>query len=519
MLSTTKASILALCLSHVVCAAYVNLHKRATAPPATINIPLLFGSSGRYIIPVGMSTGNVQNFNFTLSTSTGLTSVAGTGCTSCSQTGLYNQSASSSASSLGTSDNVSLANAAYRGSLIKEDCTMRTMNGSAWNYPNQTSKSLLVANNQNGPAFDDDVSGLLGLGTNRNVASSSTSGYSPAFDDTIYGQWLNRNPSQSQFSYGMEISAPIITPKNTSNPGPTVVPNPNAGQLHWLNPSQSSYDNNQVATTSVQSVSNATYASSSSQPDWTVSNAQDMVTTVDPYYTDIYFPLAQAQLLNQAIPGSTFEPTVSSQSFTLDQSVLVIDIGNGVCVSGIEGWQDQSVSQYILGALFLSQVYVIFNIAPNHTGAIVGGTVGGVAGLLLIAFAVLFFFRRRNHHVRELRTDMLAEEEHKFANTVEPYTVGGGGAVEGHRPTFISPPMSPTASSPLLEVEPRHEEVMPPAYEATEGSSTGGSRGEPPLMRTAKGEYIRPLSMQSSADGSTNVGSPSRPTFTSIPEA
>lgn len=54
----------------------------------------------------------------------------------------------------------------------------------------------------------------------------------------------------------------------------------------------------------------------------------------------------------------TFSVNINSQAFTLDQSILVVEMGNGLCYSGIEGWVDQSVQQYILGARFVSQVYV-----------------------------------------------------------------------------------------------------------------------------------------------------------------
>lgn len=53
----------------------------------------------------------------------------------------YNQSASTSAKSLDLSDEVSLVSGAFSGTVIKENCDMKTSNGSSWNYPNQTSRS------------------------------------------------------------------------------------------------------------------------------------------------------------------------------------------------------------------------------------------------------------------------------------------------------------------------------------------------------------------------------------------
>ncbi|KAI0932879.1 hypothetical protein AcW1_000129 [Taiwanofungus camphoratus] len=556
-----NAAFLTLCLSHAASAVHLNLYKRADAvtPPATINIPLFFDSNGRYIVPVGMSTGpNEQHFNFTLATSTGLTSVAGTGCGSCYQTNLYNLSESSTAKSLQGSDAVSLVDGAYNGSVIKEDCSMATA-GEPWNYPNQT---VIVAKTQdNGTVFGNGVSGVIGLGTNRNAAGgSSSSNYSAGFNDTIFGGWLGRNLEQSQFRYGMDINPPVAVPQSTSSGDANsnlqnATPKQDAGMLHWLSPDSSAYDTQQLAYKTAQSNSSVIYSTSSGQPDWTVqldgwtfrsggdvvSFQQEMVTTVDPYYTDIYMPFEQAQLLNNAISGSslqsnvstlgsqaqawkvscdaqfTFSVNINSQAFTLDQSILVVEMGNGLCYSGIEGWVDQSVQQYILGARFVSQVYVVFNItrdgtdsigfAPRavakkstHVGAIVGGAVGGVAGLLLIPIAVFFYLRSKQDRAL-LRQAAEMVEEHKAARAIEPYIIGSiEQTPQGSQ--FASPSQSPDFNSPLLprtHVE-HHDEVAPPSYES---SQTVGPEPPTPAVRE-KGQYVRPTM----PDAASSSGSP-----------
>ena len=54
-----------------------------------------------------------------------------------------------------------------------------------------------------------------------------------------------------------------------------------------------------------------------------------------------------------------------------------------------------------------------------------GGTVGGVAGLLLAGLAVFFYARSRRD--RAHLKDTVAEfEEHKVASTIQPFTLGAG---------------------------------------------------------------------------------------------
>ncbi|KZT68462.1 acid protease [Daedalea quercina L-15889] len=555
MSSSKKLACIAFCLAHVASAiSSLGITKRATtqAPaPTTIDIPLHFDGSGRYIIPVGMSSGaNQQNFNFTLATSTGLTSVAGVGCSSCSDISLYNQSASSTAQSLNGNDSVALVGGSFSGSVIKEDCSMSTT-GSAWVYNNQT---IVVAHSQqNGTVLGSGASGLLGLGTNRlssTQPNDSSSGYMASFSDSIFSRWLQNNADQESFQFGMDILPPVVTPTNSSGLATAAPTSTDAGTLHWLAPDTSKYNQSGLTYKDVQSNSSLVY-STGSQPDWTVLldgwkvssggdsfESQDQImVTVDPYYTDIYFPAKEAEFFNAVISGSSVQSGLSTlgsqsqawsvpcdtkvslsinindQTFTLDQSALVRQSSSGTCFSGVEGWTDSSIEQYIFGALFVSQVYLIFNVGRNGTdavgfapkvasrkgtkvGAIVGGTIGGVVGVLLVGIAAFFYLRSRQD--RAILKDTVAViEEHKVANTIQPFTLGAAAPRMG----------SPGVDVPLMT---HHEDdVPPPAYEASEvgGSPTIASGGP---MRMSKSEYVNPAPVQAVGEGSSRLSQPPR---------
>ena len=110
-------------------------------------------------------------------------------------------------------------------------------------------------------------------------------------------------------------------------------------------------------------------------------------------------------------------------------------------------------------------------------GAIVGGTVGGVAGVVALGLLAFFLIRRRQDNSFFRRAAEL-EEEHKVASTVEPFTLGGGGGLGGHHPSFSaagygvgggygagSPPTSPHAGVPLLDRDAGPLPQLPQSYE------------------------------------------------------
>lgn len=147
------------------------------------------------------------------------------------------------------------------------------------------------------------------------MATRTTSNFSANFDDTIFGEWLNRNMDQDIFQFGMDLNPPVATPTSTTGQAAVSPTSTNAGTLHWLQPDSSAYNTQKVAYKTVQSNSSVNYAGGS-QPDWsvaldgwslavgsdTVSSSEQMISAIDPYYTDIYFPTQQAQLISMLYP-------------------------------------------------------------------------------------------------------------------------------------------------------------------------------------------------------------------------
>ncbi|KAI0638835.1 acid protease [Trametes polyzona] len=540
------------------CASYA----LAFTPPQRLNIPLLLSPGGRPMMGVGMSSGQVQNFNFTFTTSLGYTAVASKKCSDCSDTPLYDISLSSSARALNGQSALSLGSGSFKGSLMKEDCTIYISNGSTWAYPNQT-VVLMDSQDQTSP-FEQSVSGLLGLGTLKKPTTAA--GFSAGFDDGLYGQYYLRNPDASNFTFGLDLKPSPVIPGNGSSlrigPGAASLADSNVGTVHWLQPDQSVYKADQVQWRPAQDSITSGYLANNTQPDLTVqldgwtakvgsesaSFQQPILVNVDPYYPGIYMPMQQAQLIHATIPGSQltsmstipgqtkawtvpcntqvqFTVLIGQQGFTVDQSILVVDQGDGECVSLIEGFTDSSVTQYIFGQTFISQLYLIFNIPKDGTsivgfapravsspksrdiGAIVGGTVGGVAGVVALGLLAFFLIRRRQDDSFFRRAAEL-EEEHKVASTVEPYTLGA----HAHTPALPGSPPPAMADAPLLGVPHPHMHhdggVAPPSYEEASESGLSSPRG---YARDSKMAYRRDTMITTSAG--SPPASPSEPQF------
>ena len=67
------------------------------------------------------------------------------------------------------------------------------------------------------------------------------------------------------------------------------------------------------------------------------------------------------QTVSWEVPCDTavqFTVNIGSQQFTVDQSLLVQKQSDGTCISIIEGFVDGSVTQYIFGQTWNSQLYV-----------------------------------------------------------------------------------------------------------------------------------------------------------------
>ncbi|RDX51497.1 acid protease [Lentinus brumalis] len=509
------------------CAAYASA---AFIPPTRLDVPVLLGAGGRPILGVGMGTegvGQLQHFNFTLTTSLGYSSVANKGGNGFTDTPTYDLSLSPNAKSLSGKPAMALGAGNFSGSLMKENCSLSTNQGVSWAYTNQT--VVLMNSQTQGSPFENGVSGLLGLGPIKKPTTAA--GFPATFDDGIYGQYYIRNPEATNFTFGMALKPSPVIPGNGSSltipPGSKSLADSDVGTIHWLQPDTSAYQEDKLQWTGVQSSVSGGYLSGNEQPEFTVQldgwsakigsnnvgSSGGILVNVDPYYSGIYMPASQARLIHDAIPGSEqvskstisgqtvswevpcnsnvqFTVAINGQQFTVDQSLIVVNQGDGTCISLIEGFTDSAVTQYIFGQNWLSQLYVIFNIpkdgnaalafAPRSVsstksrdiGAIVGGTVGGVAGVIGLGLLAFYFIRRRQDHSFFKRAVEL-EEEHKVASTVEPYTFGA--AASDNRPMsyavsgYTTPPVSPNV--PLLNQDAGH--LPPPSYE--EASETGGS--------------------------------------------
>ncbi|EKM59995.1 uncharacterized protein PHACADRAFT_138388 [Phanerochaete carnosa HHB-10118-sp] len=482
----SRRLVYALFCAHVASAVRLGFFgKRDTsALPQRLTIPLAFDSQGRYVAAVTMGSSNQQHFNFAMTTQNGLTYVAGTQCSTCNGVALYNQSQSPSAQALSTDTTVPLLGQTANSTIIKEDCMLRTVNGTQWDYPNQT--IIVVTQPAQGQLAQassaqvgDELSGLIGLGTNKNVTSTGNSTiYQAQFEDSIFGQFLQGNPSMVNFTFGMRLGKPLNIPRGNGSANSAVSTAGDPGTLDWLQPDESAYDQSKLQVLSAGTPqAPAPFANASG--DWyvsldgwvlasgndQVSNSKSVVATVDPLYTEMYLPQDQAQLIHDAIPGSNLRPDLSSlgslseawtvpcnstfsygivvgnQVFTVDESTLVLQQPDGTCVSGIEAWTDSTQSQYVFGARFLSTLYLIFNVprqggntlgfAPltankksNHVGAIVGGVIGGVAFLALAGFAIFFFVYRhrgRAHRITAARYDSGQEIEKPQDGSVNPF--------------------------------------------------------------------------------------------------
>ncbi|THH05766.1 hypothetical protein EW145_g4556 [Phellinidium pouzarii] len=323
------------------------LYKR-DAPLVTIDIPLTVNSHQRYVVGVSMSSSpDPQKSKFAMAANTGYSAVAGTACNGCDGVPTYNASASPSVQAWPGSENITVGAASIVGPLIKENCSLHEVNGSAWQYPNQT----------------------------RTLANGAVGD----FLDTIYGQWLLQKPTHSNFTFGMALQPPTFTSDDDAG---------NGGVLHWTLPDSSAYVGD--VTWNIANVSSASAdapaSSGGSEPvansdlelpesDWaiemdgwaistsgtTVSNSNTSQAIIEPFLPDIYFPQSQAALFYSAIPSAaqisslidgaqawsipcnaklSVAFTFSGQSFPVDETQLIGKQSNGTCIGIVKAWPD-----------------------------------------------------------------------------------------------------------------------------------------------------------------------------------
>lgn len=200
-----------------------------------------------------------------------------------------------------------------------------------------------------------------------------------------------------------------------------------------------------------------------------LSSKGKIVADLDPLYTGIYIPQDQAEVIHASIPGATLKQGISTlgnlsmsytvpcdtqlsfgivigqQTFILDQSTLIVKMSNGECVSSLEAWTNPFMTSYMFGARFASQLYLVFSVNNNGTQsigfaplptsskssldvkAVVGGTVGGAA-LLVLTIIGAFFLRR--YYRRTAHTGVTVVPPHMTEREEDPKSPGAGWHVE-----------------------------------------------------------------------------------------
>jgi len=291
-----------------------------------------------------------------------------------------------------------------------------------------------------------------------------------------------------------------------------------------------------------------------------LSNTHSVSAFVEPLHPNIYLPATEARLIHAAINGAqvsqqystlgsasqawtipcnsqyTFGFTLGSQTFILNTKDLILDQGGGTCVSAIEALTDTNQSNYIVGARFISTVYLIFNVPRNgnpslgfspretpksksNVGPIVGGVIAGVGGLMILGLAAWYYLRKR---LDRNRGPFEIDDPDKPVQhlDVEPYTVGApvsalgvgyGGAQTQQVPNSLSMPNSPHVQ-PLL-VQDDQDVVAPPSYEEA-SSSSGRTTVTNEFPRDVKGgaraaRHAPSRLSQSTVEPSTVAGSSS----------
>ncbi|KAJ4473178.1 aspartic peptidase domain-containing protein [Lentinula aciculospora] len=384
--------------------------------PDTLFVPLTFDSNGRYTVNISLPASSSKNesFTFALSTSTGYSSVAGQECSSCGGGPTY---AIPSSIQTGTVQNVSVLDGGVAGPVINQTCNLQLQNGSSWSWIDQ---SFIVANQSNS-LFSSDISGIMGIGTNSREGS---------FNDTPMAFWLANNPSQTNFSYGLDLNSPNDNSSSLND----------AGTLHWLSPDENSYEGDIVWKTLISSNStNSVNADSFVEMDgWNfqghginISAYTGLLTVVDPLFNDLVFPQNQARAIYGTISGSSRQDTLSATtvytlpcdtqlqltlifgtvSVTLTEAQLVQNLGNSTCLGVLQEWTSENVTQYLLGSSFISNIYLIFQGSDSGSSfgfanrkssssslsaaSIAGVVLGSLAFIIMAVIATILFLRWR----------------------------------------------------------------------------------------------------------------------------
>ncbi|KDQ07192.1 hypothetical protein BOTBODRAFT_39028 [Botryobasidium botryosum FD-172 SS1] len=406
--------------------------KRDDSAPWSGQVPKIVSLTGvgdsQFAAQVNMGVDSAaQSFNLTLSSTIAYTVVAGTNCSSCvtDNANLYNPAKSTTYQTYGSGiTNVSLGTGAVAGDSAKEACGLKTSNGTFWNYANQT---IIIATGSDSAATPTPFtggSGIVGLGLTG----------VPNLADSLLGQQFMLHPNRSTVNVGFAL-------------GSDSAQGSNAGQMHVLAPDPNSYQGD-ISLVNVASVNAGQKPPNLASADWAVPVTQwvfsnggggsanspaAFVAIPEISLPSIYVPATAAPTIYALIANSTqsgvdgnstvwsvpcsskfsFSATIGGVSFTATEKDLVLNNGTG-CVSAIRSWADPSMGTYIFGSKFLQNAYIVFSASSsgmaasqvgwatrasggssNHTGAIVGGVIGGLAGLALLIGGIFMFMRWR----------------------------------------------------------------------------------------------------------------------------
>ncbi|KAF9039524.1 acid protease [Hymenopellis radicata] len=454
---------------HVVFGSKRGLLDRRAQGVQPVRIPLNVNDVRQYSLNLAMSSGaNVQNLPFSISTSTGYTMVAGNTCDSCGVQS-YDPSASSSVQETSNTGQVSLWSSATSGNLVKEDCQLTRANGSPWAYANQ---SIIVANQSQTIVPSYGYSGVIGLGTN---------GRDGKFNETLAGNWLSQHPESSNFTYGLALNGPH---------SPT-----DGGEMHLLAPDPSAFTGDITWLPMTAFNSNASDADFYIDMDsWVFQSSgggqlrQSKVhAIVDPFLAPLRFPSAQARSIFSTVQGAQSHPnpntsatnvwdvpcdakmtltfTFNGYAVSLDESVLVRQAATGHCISTVEEWIDTSVSEYALGSVFISAIYMIFSVSgPSQgsvglvpraqsstgisAGAIAGITIGVVALVVVLVIGCVMLYRL--HRAKVAKAAEGAQPDFSTGPAATPYIY----SIEPHETTTLMPMTPSTAGISLSPYRP-----------------------------------------------------------------
>ncbi|KAF5368923.1 hypothetical protein D9758_002969 [Tetrapyrgos nigripes] len=421
------------------------LSSRSSSPIIeTVSLPLTIDNQRHYAVNLTVASGSQnQSLLYVLSTSTGYTSVAGDRCTNCVP-GVPKYSSSditlSNESALSLVSEESWAS----GPFLTGNCSIQERNGSLWTWSDQR---VILADNTSG-IYSGEVSGLLGLGTNARNGDYSA---------TPMAAWLKTTPSAANFSFGLALN-------------PFVDGSADGGTLHWVKPDEDMFQGDVAFKELLPSNSSTSdFDSFVLMDSWSFtspsglqvsksSETENLVTIVDPFFSSIYFPQNETRCGRGSLPCDTrmsLTLTFGNASVTFNEDQLVLQEVGGKCIGALQEWANPSVTEYLLGSLYIANIYLIYQGSSSSswfgfahrkptTGQkkispiVIAGVVLGSAAFLLMICVIIFLC------IRYRRKKADSDRSSAIINPLLDYSVTSFRA----EPFIISPESTPIVLSP-----------------------------------------------------------------------